>query len=85
MSNIPQNKKLSFGENVLSVCNMEWWDSNKQHDAILVLYNMEARLCMLPCAAEKSISAWGRDRADIQRSLSLLLDKAKVIVFSAGV
>lgn len=39
---------------------------------------------VLPCAAEKSISACGRERADIHRSLSLLKEEnTKMVIPSA--
>jgi len=36
---------------------------------------LETRINCLPCAAEKSVAVWGLERAEIQRSLSLLVEK----------
>lgn len=41
-------------------------------------YDQQQILTSLPCAAEKSISGCGWERADIQRSLSLLDERKKV-------
>lgn len=41
------------------------------------VYNQQHFVTSLPCAAEKSILGCGWERADIQRSLSLLNERKK--------